>query len=208
MFHCTRKPQAACSKRRHNQIALFNWEQIPRLLASRGYETPLDRERSRSEARSEAHPVGVREGAAKTCATDASKRWWCVMDAHARPACRTCHRVVDAGSGVGLRRGLCRACYLRAWRGTELPESASCVLCPEQRRVVLRWTRIGGSKVVTCQNCGFLADRARPKPRSVDELKERLARERRLADRRRNYVIDPLDPAERRVRPRRVRRRA
>jgi hypothetical protein len=103
---------------------------------------------------------------------------------------------------------MCRACYLRAWRGTELPAGAGCVICPEKRRVVLRWTRIGTKKVITCQNCGFLADRARPKPRDVDDLKERLARERRRAyDRRRNYVIDAMDPAERRAASRRARRR-
>jgi len=129
--------------------------------------------------------------------------------------CQTCHRVPQrvgvrgASDGSGLRRGMCRACYLRAWRGTELPVGAACATCPERRRMVLRWTRLGTDKVITCQNCGFIADRTRPRPRTVDELKERLERERRRArDRRRNYVIEPSDPAERRVAPRRARRRA
>jgi hypothetical protein len=75
--------------------------------------------------------------------------------------------------------------------------------------VVLRWTRLGSGRAVTCQNCGFLADRLRPRPRTLDELKERLGRERRRArDRRRNYVIEPNDPAERRQAPRRMRRRS
>jgi hypothetical protein len=75
--------------------------------------------------------------------------------------------------------------------------------------MVLRWTRLSDERVITCQNCGFIADRARPKPRDLGELKKRLARERRLArDRRRNYVVDPLDPAERRLKARRTRRRA
>src|SRR5436305_1264098 len=128
-----------------------------------------------------------------------------VMDAPppSQLACRTCH-----GSSSALRRGLCRACYLRAWRGTELPAGAACVTCPERRRMVLRWTRLGTARVVTCQNCGFIADRARPRPRTLDELKERLARERRARDRRNNYIVDLHDPAERRVAPRRVRRRA
>ncbi len=127
------------------------------------------------------------------------------MDAHSRPPCRTCHRAPDAS---GLRRGLCRACYLRAWRGTELPDGARCELCTERRRMVLRWTKIGTARIVTCQNCGFIADRARPRPRTVDELKEFIARERRRRDRRLNYVIDGADPSERRLRPRRARRRA
>jgi hypothetical protein len=120
--------------------------------------------------------------------------------------CRTCQREPDSS---GLRRGLCRACYLRAWRGAELPDGATCVTCSEKRRVVLRWTRLAAAKVVTCQNCGFLADRMRPRPRDADELRARLARDRRRArDRRVNYIVDPSDPSERRTRPRRVRRRA
>jgi hypothetical protein len=74
--------------------------------------------------------------------------------------------------------------------------------------MVLRWTRVGDEKVVTCQNCGFIADRLRPRPASPDELTARLRRERRRADRRRNYVIDSADPSERRLAARRVKRRA
>jgi hypothetical protein len=106
--------------------------------------------------------------------------------------------------GVGLRRGMCRACYLRHWRGTALPEGASCVSCKERRRLVLRWTRLGASRVVTCQNCGFIADKARPRARTLEELRTLLTRERRLArERRKNYVIEPGDPAERRAQLRR-----
>ena len=129
-----------------------------------------------------------------------------MMDVHARGGalCTICSRVPSASDSAGLRRGMCRACYLRAWRGTALPDGAACALCPERRRMVLRWTRIGDVRVVTCQNCGFIADRLRPRPTDLDDLKERLARERRRArDRRRNYVIDPADPSERRERLRR-----
>src|SRR5262245_57063180 len=97
------------------------------------------------------------------------------MDA---PVCRTFQRLPDA---AGLRRGLCRACYLRAWRGTELPADASCVTCAERRRMVLRWTRLADGKVITCQNCGFIADKARPRLRDLAELRRRLQRERRIA---------------------------
>jgi hypothetical protein len=103
---------------------------------------------------------------------------------------------------------LCRACYLRAWRGTDLPEHAVCAICAEKRHIVLRWTRLAAEKIVTCQNCGFIADKSRPRLENVDALRARLERERRRArDRRRNYVIDSDDPAEQRHRPRRVRRR-
>jgi hypothetical protein len=70
----------------------------------------------------------------------------------------------------------------------------------------LRWTRVGSSRVVTCQNCGFLADRVRPRPRTLEELSDALSRERRQQERRLNYVIEPSDPAERRHKPRRQRR--
>jgi hypothetical protein len=74
--------------------------------------------------------------------------------------------------------------------------------------MVLRWTRVGDERVVTCQNCGFIADRLRPRPDSVDALQLTFARERRaVRDRRRNYVIDPVDPGERRLSTRRHRRR-
>jgi hypothetical protein len=127
-----------------------------------------------------------------------------VMEAPSSRAkrCRTCRAPAQS-----LRRGLCRACYLRAWRGTELPSGARCATCSERRRMVLRWTRVGPERVVTCQNCGFIADRARPRPASLDALEALLRRERRARDRRRNYVIEPLDPAERRHAARRVRRR-
>jgi hypothetical protein len=103
---------------------------------------------------------------------------------------------------------MCRACYLRAWRGTELPTDAKCVACDEQRRVVLRWTQLGRERVITCQNCGFLADKTRPRVGDTNELLGRLERERRRLDRRRNYVVEPDDPEERRATTRRARRRA
>jgi len=122
--------------------------------------------------------------------------------------CRTCSKVVPA---KGLRRGLCRACYLRDWRGAALPatvaEGAHCFICPERRRTLLRWTRLGVGRVVTCHNCGFLVDHARPRPSTEAEVRELFERERRAADRRKSYVIDSDDPAERRRVVRRRRRR-
>ncbi len=123
-------------------------------------------------------------------------------------ACVVCRKAADA-CGVGLRRGMCRACYLRHWRGTALPDGAACAICRERRRIVLRWTRVGGARAVTCQNCGFIADKARPRPRTLAELEALLKRERRLSrERRRNYVVEPEDPKERRQALRRGRRRA
>jgi hypothetical protein len=101
---------------------------------------------------------------------------------------------------------MCRACYLRHWRGTELPDDARCVGCGEKRRLVLRWTKAGGERAVTCQNCGFVADKARPRAATIDELTFLLRRERRQGrERRRNYVMEG-DGSERRRLPRRKRR--
>jgi len=123
-------------------------------------------------------------------------------------ACVVCRKPADA-CGVGLRRGMCRACYLRQWRGTALPQAAACVVCQERRRIVLRWTKVAAERVVTCQNCGFVADKARPRPRTLDELRLLLSRERRQErERRRNYIIDSGDPGERRGALRRAGRRA
>lgn len=118
--------------------------------------------------------------------------------------CQSCKQLPR---GCALRRGMCRACYLRAWRGTELPADAKCCACSEQRRVVLRWTQLGASRVVTCQNCGFLADKTRPRVTTERELVDRLERERRRLERRRNYVVDPDEAAERRLDARRTQKR-
>lgn len=118
--------------------------------------------------------------------------------------CASCRQLPR---GCALRRGLCRACYLRAWRGTELPAEAACVACDERRRVILCWTQLGEERVVTCQNCGFLADKARPRVTSSSDLRRWMERERRRLERRRNYVVEPEDPAERRTSTRRSRRR-
>lgn len=123
-------------------------------------------------------------------------------------AAQVCERCKQVPRGCALRRGMCRACYLRAWRGTELPADARCCACDEQRRVVLRWTQLGDERLVTCQNCGFLADKTRPRVTTREELVARLERERRRNDRRRNYIVDVEDPSERRTSARRTYRRA
>ena len=60
--------------------------------------------------------------------------------------CRICPRDCHEG-----RRGLCRGCYLRAFRGTALPEGAACV-CGVDNPIVL--VKCGGG--VRCYNCRAL----------------------------------------------------
>lgn len=61
--------------------------------------------------------------------------------------CRACPRATDEP-----RRGLCRACYLRAYRGTALPADAACE-CGAHNPIVLVTTRAGA---VRCYNCRAL----------------------------------------------------
>ena len=84
-----------------------------------------------------------------------------------------------------LRRDRCDACYMRLYRNGEVPEGAACVGCGERRRVVLTLVEVGGRDEVLCGNCALLAERTRPRPLSVEEVRRLRARERRVvADRR------------------------
>ena len=84
-----------------------------------------------------------------------------------------------------LRKERCDACYMRLYRGGELPEGARCAACGERRRQVLAPADLGGAATVLCGNCALVLARVRPRPAGVDELVARLARDRRIvADRR------------------------
>lgn len=60
--------------------------------------------------------------------------------------CRLCPRDVLEG-----RRGLCRGCYLRAYRGTALPEGAQCA-CGVSNPIAL----VKAGEAVRCYNCRAL----------------------------------------------------
>jgi hypothetical protein len=62
-------------------------------------------------------------------------------------ACRLCPR-----PALEPRRGLCRGCYLREYRGTALPEGAACV-CGVSNPITLVKCKGGG---VRCYNCRAL----------------------------------------------------
>ena len=101
-----------------------------------------------------------------------------------------------------LRRDRCDACYMRLYRNGEVPEGAACAACGERRRVVLTLVQLADRDEVVCGNCALLAERTRPRPASVDDVRRLSSRERRvIADRR--VAARPV-VSERRQGPRRA----
>jgi hypothetical protein len=102
-----------------------------------------------------------------------------------------------------LRKDRCDACYMRLYRGGQLPEEARCCACSERRRAVLARVELGGGHVIVCGNCALIVSRARPPLADVAALRARVARDRRLAPqaplpggrRRADRLPAPFDPA-------------
>ena len=104
-----------------------------------------------------------------------------------------------------LRRGRCVRCYERWVRARPIGVGSLCQSCGNRRREQLRHFEVGvrlnaagGRWTILCHNCAASAEKYDPPPRSVEALCERLARDRRLHDRR--YDRAHRDPhAERRA---------
>ncbi|HKA88087.1 MAG TPA: hypothetical protein VKE22_10490 [Haliangiales bacterium] len=88
------------------------------------------------------------------------------------------------GAATRLRRGRCNACYMRLYRNGEIADGASCAACGERRKDLLTSVRVQDT-VILCGNCSLVLHRARPVPGTVDELRRRVARERRGGPERR-----------------------
>lgn len=97
------------------------------------------------------------------------------MAEHAKTCCE-CGK-----QAARLRRDRCDACYMRIYRGGEVPAGATCVGCDERRRDVLVLQELGAGEVVVCGNCALIVRRARPRIETVEALRRRTARERRVA---------------------------
>ena len=91
------------------------------------------------------------------------------------------------------RRGLCPACVAVEPDET-LPVHGACASCGERRKILLRWTRLAAGRVLTCHNCGHVADVTRPLLADVEALRQRLAREQRSRRDRRQPGSPLLDP--------------
>jgi len=88
--------------------------------------------------------------------------------------CLECRQAVTR-----LRRERCDACYMRLYRGGEVPAGSSCGGCDERRRELLCFEPVAGAETVVCGNCALLLRRTRPRLTSVAELRRRQTRERR-----------------------------
>jgi hypothetical protein len=101
--------------------------------------------------------------------------------------CSACQK--PPPDGTVLRRGRCVDCY-DAWvRARPIGQGAGCSSCNDRRRRHLRHYEVGlklnapgGRWTILCHNCAADADAIKPAPRSVEGLKQRLARDRRWAE--------------------------
>jgi hypothetical protein len=109
------------------------------------------------------------------------------------------------GAGVTeLRRGRCWGCYMRWAESRPVGRGAACVVCNEKRRAQLKLVEIQRRSLPFCHGCAALVMRLPDLPPTIEELRNALRRERRLADRRTGTKADQrMFPRERRVGERR-----
>ena len=89
------------------------------------------------------------------------------------------------GAGVAeLRRGRCWSCYSQWAESRPVGFGASCVLCGERRRDMLKSVELLSAWVPCCHSCHARALRLDPMPQSLSALREKLRRERRDTQRR------------------------
>ncbi len=102
-----------------------------------------------------------------------------------------------------LRRGRCWACYHKWSEARPVGRGAACETCGERRRDNLRMVELHKRFVPMCHNCGTRVMRMEIVPATVEEIRERLDRERREDERRQGTLDHRLFPRERRVGDRR-----
>jgi hypothetical protein len=91
-------------------------------------------------------------------------------------------------------------CWAIEPEGT-IPVLGACASCGERRRILLRWARLRVGRVLTCWNCGHVADQAKPRPLDVPALRALLTRDRRASDRRnKTMTTDGASGRRRRIR--------
>jgi hypothetical protein len=102
-----------------------------------------------------------------------------------------------------LRRGRCWGCYTRWTESRPVGKGASCTVCLEKRRNLLKLIELKGRSLPFCHGCAALVIRLPDVPDSIEELRQSLRRERRHDDRRDGKADQRLFPRERRVGERR-----
>jgi hypothetical protein len=83
-----------------------------------------------------------------------------------------------------LRRGRCWGCYSRWVESRPVGLGAACVSCGERRRGYLKQVELLRTWLPMCHNCAGRATQLSPMPNTLDEIRARLSRDRRAADRR------------------------
>ena len=113
--------------------------------------------------------------------------------------CNVCGAAVSE-----LRRGRCWGCYTRWVESRPVGRGASCAVCMEKRRTMLKLVELKGRTLPFCHGCAALLLRLSDIPDTIDDLRSALRRERRDGDRRGNEKVDQrIFPRERRVGERR-----
>jgi hypothetical protein len=109
--------------------------------------------------------------------------------------------------GIGnceLRRGRCWGCYQRWVESRPVGVGAACAVCNERRRGYLKQVELLRAWVPLCFNCAGRAMSLSPMPRTLDEIRRRLSRDRRAVERRGGKKDSRVYPHERRGIERRV----
>jgi hypothetical protein len=113
--------------------------------------------------------------------------------------CNVCGAAVSE-----LRRGRCWGCYTRWVESRPVGRGASCAVCHEKRRNMLKLVELKGRSLPFCHGCAAQVLRLVDVPETIDELRLVLRRERRDGDRREGEAVDQrIFPRERRVGERR-----
>jgi hypothetical protein len=108
-------------------------------------------------------------------------------------SCEVCGAMV-----VELRRNRCWGCYSKWAASRPVGLGASCVMCGERRRECLKQVELLRAWLPMCHNCGARTAEMSPLPSTVDEIRQRLHRERRRKDRRIGRPDTRVFPRERR----------
>jgi hypothetical protein len=102
-----------------------------------------------------------------------------------------------------LRRGRCWGCYSRWAEHRPVGLGATCIICKERRRDLLKSVEIRRSWLPMCHNCAARVGQLEPLPRSIAGIRAALTRDRRRDERRVGQPDGRLQPRDRRAGERR-----
>ena len=103
-----------------------------------------------------------------------------------------------------LRRGRCWGCYSRWVEDRPVGLGATCCICKERRRELLKSVEIRRSWLPMCHNCAARVGMLDPLPRSLAGIRAALTRDRRRGNRRVGQPDGRVQPRDRRAGDRRA----